>query len=409
MACTESAPAPVVASGVPPISASVTDGLMRGLQTELDALRIDNLEQGCELDRLSEIIKVQSSEIERLNGLIDSNEIERLNAFIDGQSKEIERLNGLLRAAQKELKAGRLAEAAPPPPPPPPPLPPPTDEELEQLVSRALTEALASDADSFENAIGAARRRAELTPTKAEEELYLRRRPAASGVVAAAVRTAKRAQATWATEHSRLREVTLAAQRAAATKSHELDETLEGMRRVNLELGTSRRQLVEAQQRMHRLEKELEQFQMDREHREQRKLPAIPASPGSDVFRQARTPGGGGGERAPGMQSARRFGSGFATYVEELSQGRSEAKLPPPPPPPPPPPRTLPMLHAGEPQPPRAAPLANAPSAAGVNPALQSMTEALQRQWRQHLNAHMAAAHAGVATHSLHGPRNRFT
>ena len=405
MACTDTAP--VVASGVPPISASVTDGLMRGLQTELDGLRIDNLEQGCELDRLSGIIKVQSSEIERLNGLIDSNEIERLNAFIDGQSKEIERLNGLLRAAQKELKAGRpapaeaaAAAAAPPPPPP-------TDEELEQLVSRALTEALASDADSFEDAIGAARRRAELAPTKAEEELYLRRRPAASGVVAAAVRTAKRAQATWATEHSRLREVTLAAQRAAASKSHELDETLEGMRRVTLELGTSRRQLAEAQQRMHRLEKELELFKMDREPR---KLQAIPASPGADAFRQARTPGGGG-ERAPGMHSARRFGSGFATYMEELSQARSasEAKLPPPPPPPPPPPRTLPVLHAGEPQLPRAAPLANAPSAAGVNPALQSMTEALQRQWRQHLNAHMAAAHAGIATHSLHGPRNRFT
>ena len=300
---------------------------MRGLQTELDGLRIDNLEQGCELDRLSGIIKVQSSEIERLNGLIDSNEIERLNAFIDGQSKEIERLNGLLRAAQKELKAGRPAPAEAAAAAAPPPPPPPTDEELEQLVSRALTEALASDADSFEDAIGAARRRAELAPTKAEEELYLRRRPAASGVVAAAVRTAKRAQATWATEHSRLREVTLAAQRAAASKSHELDETLEGMRRVTLELGTSRRQLAEAQQRMHRLEKELELFKMVREPR---KLPAIPASPGADAFRQARTPGGGG-ERAPGMHSARRFGSGFATYMEELSQARSasEAKLPP--------------------------------------------------------------------------------
>ena len=187
------------------VSASVESGLVQQLQTEIAALRDENRDIGHDLHETELECTAHLKEVAMLR---DENE--------------------RLRQELAELKA-----QPPPPPkviveqisaPPAEPAAVPNAEELEREIVAALREALGGA--EWEAAAGAARRRANKS---------------SNAIAAAAVRTAKRAQHAWLTEHNKLRDEAIEAQRAEAARAAELEEAMATIRRLKSEVRASQR------------------------------------------------------------------------------------------------------------------------------------------------------------------------
>lgn len=331
------------------VSASVEETLTRALQQDLDRLREEHVDV---CSALNEATRAQAATARENDEL----------------KEEIARLRNELLAAKANNAAGAAASAASDAPPPPA-LHSQLLEELAREVATALDEALGADSDTLEGARGAARRRAG--------------KPASS-VAAAAVRTAKRAQATWAAQHAKLETQALEHQRSAAARAAELEEAQAAIRRLRSELNASRRgmqdyQLAESR-RLEALEQQLQQQQQQAlqaaasSAAASRQAPA-PAEPRQQMSQfaaymqekqqQSAGPAGGAGGGSAGSMLRSPSDATAPTRLPALKTPAA-GRQPPPPPLGPPPLGTL--------------------ATADVS-SLRSMTEALSRKWQSHVQS----------------------
>ena len=340
------------------VSATVEESLVRGLQQDLDGLRDENRE-------VCGLLNEANSEKKALGA--ENAELRDENARLRKELQAMQSKNSKLERAM----AGATA-------------PPSIEEQMEELskeVAAALEDALGADSDTLDGARGAARRRS-VKPS--------------SSVAASAVKTARRAQATWAAEHSKLEEQKLEAQRAATSRAAELEDAHAALRRVRQELNASKRGLQDMQlAEARRLEALETQQQGMLPSRGALAVPTMAARPKSrqqgpqgsqfGAYMQAREQGAGGDARAL-MQDARAMmrgaGPSDATRLPALKTSAGS------------------LGGGGGIGGPSAAP------ATSTDPSsLRHMTEALSRKWQSHVQQSSALnSNAGVSGLGGGGP-----
>ena len=189
------------------VSAAVSERLVATLQSENQALRCENRDITEELDQTKEA----ATQAE-----------ESAAALAEENAKLRRKLEKLERQIEAAANTPPVVAAIP------------GADDLEREIVSALSEALGvagpdGMSTTFESAAGAARRAV--------------RDKTSSGLAAAAVRTAKRAQAAWLAEHNKLRDEAQEAQRAEAARLVELEEAHATIRKLKLEINTLRRRL----------------------------------------------------------------------------------------------------------------------------------------------------------------------
>lgn len=111
-------------------------------------------------------------------------------------------------------------------------------ETLERELIAALKDAL-GDGSTWEGALGASRRRANTSP---------------SSITAAAVRTVKRAQASWMAEHAALRDEALDARRSASARAQEVQDARETIKKLKNEITHYKRGLQDTRLKLQQAE-----------------------------------------------------------------------------------------------------------------------------------------------------------
>lgn len=347
------------------VSIGVEENLVKQLQNEIVALRRANREQESEIDEAEREQSASAAEAARLAQ-------ENAQLLHDNEALRAE----LAQRPTTPPPRARVAAPSPAAAADPPAIP--NAEDIERDVVEALREALGTGPDStWEDAAGAARRRMVKT---------------SSGIANAAVRTVKRAQATWLAEHTRLRDEAMETQRREATRTTELEEANATIRRLKQELAAAMRGLSDARS-------ELERSEMQRGF-EGAPPPPAPAPSAAQrerdssafaafmeskrtqqqqtVLARSRTEGGGmnslpprsrgldgGGALPPVPASSGGGGSGTSggTRLPRLPpppQGTSKSAMPPPVPP---------ISDAG-----------------ASTAAMRSMTDALEKKWKRHMD-----------------------
>ena len=314
------------------VSDTVQDGLIRGLQADMQALRDENKAVG---KSLAEAERAQHSTEQKVDALrAENDELRRQLRELQSRLSEDA---PTAAAGGAELADGPLAEApssssssfSSPPPPPPAAQEAAIDAggELEREIIHALEDALGTQGDeSWEGAAGAARRRSSVKTS--------------SSIASAAVRTAKRAQAVWAAEHAKLRDEMREAQRAERARLTELEDCQAQLRRLKLELNASRRGLQDARSELQRAEAKVRDAEQ-RQHMEglygegggrgaaSSMEAASHTRSNAGVIGLSRRPscagsGGGVGDDAPSSMRAAPVpcepSSGFASYMEHRQQ-----------------------------------------------------------------------------------------
>lgn len=233
-------------------------------------------------------------------------------------------------------------------------------DELERELVSALTDAL-GDGASWEAAVGASRRRARKSP---------------SSITAAAVRTAKRAQATWLTEHAALRDEAADARHHASARALELEEAHATIKRLRHELGLSKRGLQDVRARLQQAEERWLTISTEQT------LEPLP------IPRLARrTDENATSEFATYLEARRGAHCAHSQLAERLEGGAADGTDRPPP---------MPMDSTRLPRLKAAAldPTDSAPAPAPTSSAARSMSEALAKQWQQHVSHHSRGSRA---------------
>jgi predicted nucleic acid-binding Zn-ribbon protein len=314
----------------PAVSASVSEGLVRSLQAEITGLRDENHEIVAALEESQAAAKAARAEAAEA-------------------AEETARMRQRLERAEKgQAAAAAEASAAVT-----------GGEELERELVAALADALgAAPGATWEDAAGAARRRVSKT---------------SSSIVAAAVKTARRAQATWVAEHSKLRDEADEAKRTAAKRATELDEAREIIRRLKAELAALRRRA------------EQEQEQRAAAELRYQEPPVRPVAVPLPASTRHTAP------REPPMEHV----SAFSAFMEAKAAqkgappaprggaARADAAAPSFSEPPPPPPR---QPSGGTRLPSLTPPATTPPADSAQSAALRAMTDALQAKWSRHVS-----------------------